>query len=132
MVHPGGPIWARRDLGAWSIPKGEAEENEDYLEAAKREIKEELGFVAGEDSLPLGSITQKGGKIVHAWAVKGDLDSKEIKSNTFKMEWPPRSGQEQEFPEIDKAEFFEIEEAKEKINQAQIPLLETLKERLGL
>ena len=121
-------------MGAWSIPKGEVEPDEDNLEAAKREFKEELGdfLLAEADFLPLGSITQKGGKVVHAWAIDGDLDPKAIKSNTFKMEWPPRSGEEQEFPEIDRAEFFETEEAKLKINQAQVKLLETLEAKLGL
>ena len=121
-------------MGAWSIPKGEVEPDEDNLEAAKREFKEELGdfLLAEADFLPLGSITQKGGKVVHACAIEGDLDPKAIKSNTFKMEWPPRSGEEQEFPEIDRAEFFEIGEAKEKINQAQVKLLETLEAKLGL
>ena len=125
-------------MGAWSIPKGEVEPDEDNLEAAKREFKEELGdfLLAEADFLPLGSITQKGGKVVHAWAVAFpelvEWDPKTTKSNTFKMEWPPRSGEEQEFPEIDRAEFFETEEAKLKINQAQVKLLETLEAKLGL
>ena len=132
-------------MGAWSIPKGEVEPDEDNLETAKREFKEEIGdFVPDPPSLrsgeagflTLGSVTQKGGKVVHAWAVACpelvEWDPKAIKSNTFKMEWPPRSGEEQEFPEIDRAEFFEIEEAKLKINQAQVKLLETLEAKLGL
>lgn len=130
LVHPGGPIWAKKDEGAWSIPKGEIKQGEDMLFAAKREFEEEVGGYPDGEFLTLGSITQKGGKIVHAWAFKGDYDVKSIKSNTFKMEWPPKSGKEAEFPEIDRAEFFEIEEAKRKINAAQIELLVRLKERV--
>jgi predicted NUDIX family NTP pyrophosphohydrolase len=126
LVHPGGPIWASRDLGAWSIPKGEVPEGEELLDAAKREFKEELGTTPEGLFLPLGSVTQKGGKVVHAWAVRCDLDISRIESNTFTMEWPPHSGRQQEFPEVDRAAFFRIEEAKKKINPAQIFFLDKL------
>ena len=132
LVHPGGPVWAKRDAGAWSIPKGEVEEGEELLDVAQREFEEELGVrprAAG--FIPLGSIKQKGGKQVHAWAFEGDLDSSAIKSNLFRMEWPPRSGRFEEFPEVDRAEFFSLAEAREKVNQAQIPLLEKLQEMIG-
>ena len=131
LVHPGGPVWAKRDAGAWSIPKGEVSGNEDLLTAAQREFREELGTPPRGTFIPLGSITQKGGKAVHAWAVEGDLGTTEIKSNTFSMEWPPRSGRQQEFPEVDRASFFSLEEAKQKVNPAQIPLLERLRGLVG-
>ena len=128
LVHPGGPVWAGRDEGAWSIPKGEAGEGEDLLAAARREFAEELGSGVEGTFVPLGSIRQKGGKVVHAWAVEGDLDTAAITSNVFSMEWPPGSGARQEFPEVDRAAFFSLEEAKRKVNPAQIPLLEKLHE----
>jgi predicted NUDIX family NTP pyrophosphohydrolase len=131
LVHPGGPIWKNRDAGAWSIPKGEYGPEEDPLAAARREFAEETGFAAEGDFMALAPITQAGGKVVHAWAVAGDLDPEKIKSNTFALEWPPRSGKEQEFPEVDRAGWFGIEEAKEKINQAQVGLLTELEARLG-
>ncbi|HUI64367.1 MAG TPA: NUDIX domain-containing protein [Bacteroidota bacterium] len=130
LVHPGGPIWAKRDAGAWSIPKGEISPGEEPLDAAQREFAEELGSTIQGIFVPLGSITQKGGKVVHAWAVEGDLDVKGVKSNTFSMEWPPRSGGEQEFPEIDRAAFFSYDEAKRKINPAQVLLLDRLREHV--
>ncbi len=135
LVHPGGPFWAKKDLGAWSIPKGEVDNpGDDLLLVAKREFEEEAGFAsAGFDKLtargnflPLGSITQKGGKIVQAWAFEGDCDPQAIKSNTIFIEWPPRSGKQMEIPEVDRAEFFEINIAKTKINPGQIPFLENL------
>ena len=126
LVHPGGPLWVRRDLGVWSIPKGEVTEGEELLQAAKREFKEELGTAPEGLFLPLGSVTQKGGKVVHAWAVRSDIDVSKIESNTFTMEWPPHSGRQQEFPEVDRAAFFRIEDAKKKINPAQILFLEKL------
>jgi predicted NUDIX family NTP pyrophosphohydrolase len=128
LVHPGGPIWAKRDLGAWGIPKGEVLEGEEWLEAAKREFKEELGITCEGLFVPLGSVTQKGGKVIHAWAVEGDVDVSEIRSNTFRLEWPPRSGNQREYPEVDKAAFVPIDEAGERINAAQIPFLERLRE----
>ncbi|TAL49547.1 NUDIX domain-containing protein [Patescibacteria group bacterium] len=125
LVYPGGPFWKNKDDGAWGIPKGEIEENEDLLEAAKREFEEELGIqLPSETPLPLGSIEQKSGKVVYAWALKADLDLLKVRSNTFTLEWPPKSGKFQEFPEIDRAEFFDVETARRKINPAQIPFLE--------
>lgn len=126
LVHPGGPFFARKDLGVWSIPKGEYGEGEDPLAVAKREFREETGFEASGECVPLGSCIQKGGKIVHAWAVQGDLDADAIKSNTFKMEWPPKSGRICEFPEVDRAEWFPLDLARGKINPAQIGFLEKL------
>jgi predicted NUDIX family NTP pyrophosphohydrolase len=129
LVHPGGPFWTKKDLGAWSIPKGEMTEGEDPLRVAQREFEEETGFRAEGSVVDLGSIRQKGGKTVRAWAVAGDLDPAAIRSNTFTMEYPPRSGRMREFPEVDRAAFFGIDEAKTRINPAQVPLLERL-ERL--
>jgi predicted NUDIX family NTP pyrophosphohydrolase len=127
LVHPGGPFWKNKDDGAWSIPKGEAEPGEDLLTRAQIEFEEELGIRASGDWIPLGSIKQKGGKTVHAWAFEGDLPQPfEMKCNTFDIEWPPRSGQTREFPEIDRAEFFPPEIARRKINPAQIPFLDRL------
>lgn len=130
LVHPGGPFWKNKDAGAWTIPKGELADNEEPLAAAVREFEEELGFKPTGSFIELAPIKQKGGKIVHAWAVEGDCDPAQIKSNTFTMEWPPKSGKQAEFPEVDRAEFFKLGEAKEKINQAQIPLLEELHRRI--
>jgi predicted NUDIX family NTP pyrophosphohydrolase len=128
LVHPGGPFWARRDAGAWSIPKGEYGPDEDPVACALREFEEELGAPppAAEDLVELGTITQRGGKRVTAWAAPGDLDPDAIRSNTFTMEWPPRSGQTREFPEIDRAAWLGLEEAREKINPAQADLLDRL------
>jgi len=131
LVHPGGPFWAKRDEGAWSIPKGECEEGEDPRAAAWREFGEELGTPAPEgDPLELGEVRQKAGKIVVAWAMAGDLDPEQITSNTFTMEWPPRSGRAQEFPEVDQAGWFGLAEARERINPAQVVLLDRLLEAL--
>lgn len=131
LVHPGGPIWARRDLGAWSIPKGEYDDSEDPLAAACREFEEELGSPPPDpardgEPLDLGEIRQKSGKRVRAWALTGDLDADTIHSNTFAAEWPPRSGRMQEFPEVDRAGWFTLEEARRRINPAQVPLLDRL------
>lgn len=124
LVHPGGPLHAKKDIGAWSIPKGEYIEGEDPLATAKREFEEELGQPVNSSSfIPLAPIKQKGGKIVHAWAAEGDIDTTRIVSNTFKMEWPPRSGKWQDIPEIDRAEWFAVEVAKQKINPAQVGLI---------
>jgi predicted NUDIX family NTP pyrophosphohydrolase len=131
LAHPGGPFFARKDAGAWSIPKGEAGAGEDLLAAARREFAEELGFTPAGDFVPLGSVTLKSSKIVHAWAVEGDWDPTLIKSNPFAMEWPPGSGKQREFPEIDRAEFFEIEEARRRINPAQAELLSRLQRLLA-
>jgi predicted NUDIX family NTP pyrophosphohydrolase len=127
LVHPGGPAWSGRDLGAWSIPKGEYESDEDPLAAARREFTEELGSPPPEGSVAdLGEIRQRSGKRVRAWALEGDLDAGTIHSNTFTFEWPPRSGKRIEVPEVDRAEWFSISEAREKINVGQVPLLERL------
>jgi predicted NUDIX family NTP pyrophosphohydrolase len=129
LVHPGGPFWAKKDGGAWSIPKGEVGEGEEPLACALRELEEELGTpfsLAPEDLTGLGSVRQKGGKAVHCWAAPGEFDPAELRSNTFTMEWPPRSGTEREFPEVDRAEWFGLEQAREKINPAQAELLDRL------
>jgi predicted NUDIX family NTP pyrophosphohydrolase len=131
LVHPGGPLWTKKDAGAWSIPKGEVDPGEDELVAAKREFVEEVGEVPEGELLSLGTVQQKGGKVVRAWAVEGDCDTTAVTSNTFTMEWPPRSGKQREFPEIDRAEFFSLDEAREKINQAQAKFLSVLAELLS-
>jgi predicted NUDIX family NTP pyrophosphohydrolase len=132
LVHPGGPFWAKRDAGAWSIPKGEVSDGEDPRAAAWREFAEELGTPAPDgDALELGEVRQKAGKTVLAWGVEGDLDPAAIVSNTFAMEWPPRSGRSQEFPEVDRAGWFGLGEARERINPAQAALLGRLSEALG-
>jgi predicted NUDIX family NTP pyrophosphohydrolase len=128
LVHPGGPLWARRDAGAWSIPKGEyAHGSEDPLAAARREFEEELGSPPPDgEALDLGEIRQKSGKRVRAWALEGDLDASAITSNTVMIEWPPRSGRQLEIPEVDRAEWFSLADAREKINPAQVALLDRL------
>lgn len=127
LVHPGGPFWARKDEGAWSIPKGEYLAGEDPLEAARREFDEELGTSPPDGPLlDLGEVRQAGGKHVVAWALRGDLDVDEITSNTFEMVWPPRSGQVQSFPEIDRAGWFTVEEARVKLLSGQLPFLDRL------
>ena len=129
LVHPGGPMWARRDLGAWSIPKGEYEPEEEPLTAARREYEEELGTAPPDGPVEdLGEIRQKSGKRVRAWALEGDLDAEQVRSNTFEFEWPPRSGKTIEIPEVDRAEWFGLEVAREKINPAQVALLDRLQE----
>ena len=132
LVHPGGPFWARRDHGAWSIPKGEVAEGEDPLACARREFAEELG-VAPPDGEPirLGEVRQKAGKLVTAWAVEGDLDPRTVASNTFALEWPRGSGRLREFPEVDRAEWFDLEEAAVRILEGQRPLLEALQEAIA-
>jgi predicted NUDIX family NTP pyrophosphohydrolase len=127
LVHPGGPFWMKKDDGAWSIPKGEIEEGEDHLHAAKREFHEETGFSLDGNFIALAPLKQRGGKIVHAWAVEGDVDAQSIKSNLFSMEWPPRSGKHAEFPEVDRAGWFTLEAAKEKILPGQAEFLEELR-----
>jgi predicted NUDIX family NTP pyrophosphohydrolase len=127
LVHPGGPFWARRDEGAWSIPKGEYETDEDPLAAARREFTEELGTAPPEGSTEdLGEIRQKSGKVVRAFALEGDLDVGNVTSNTCEIEWPPRSGRRIEIPEVDRAEWFGLQEAGKKINPAQVALLDRL------
>jgi predicted NUDIX family NTP pyrophosphohydrolase len=126
LVHPGGPYWAKKDLGSWTIPKGEYLESEDPLHAAQREFQEETGFRALGSFIPLGDLKQPSGKILTAWAFEGDCDPSQLKSNTFPLEWPPRSGRQREFPEIDRGEWFAIETAREKILPGQRPLLDGL------
>jgi len=131
LVHPGGPLWQAKDAGIWSIPKGELRPGEDGLEAAKREFEEELGLKAQGVFVELAPITQKSGKIVHAWAFEGDCDPSQIRSNTYSMEWPPHSGRIGTFPEVDRAGFFNLEQAKIQIIPAQAALLEELLRKLG-
>ena len=127
LVHPGGPFWSRKDDGAWSIPKGEFAEGEDPLAAAKREFEEETGLAPPPgEPIALEPVRQKSGKLVHAWAVEGDLDAAAVRSNTFSLEWPPRSGRRQEFPEIDRAAWFTLDVARSKLVQGQAALLERL------
>ncbi len=126
LVHPGGPLWTKKDEGAWSIPKGLLDKDEDPLDAAKREFLEETGYTVPGPFVALTPVKLTGGKVVQAWATEGDCDPAAIMSNTFLMEWPPRSGRQQEFPEVDRAAWFDIEEAKRKINHAQAALLEEL------
>lgn len=132
LVHPGGPFWAKRDLGAWSIPKGEIAGDEDPLDTAKREFREELGVDFAGELISLTPVKQKSSKVVYAWASEGDVDPDKIKSNTFEMEWPPRSGKKREFPEIDRGEWFNILDAKRKINPAQSALIDELMSKLHL
>lgn len=130
LVHPGGPFWKNKDKGAWSIPKGEFTKDEDPLTVAKREFNEETGQAVAGDFVELTPIKQKGGKMVYAWAVEGDADAEQIVSNTFKQEWPYKSGKWITVPEVDKAGWFGVEEAKEKMNPAQLELIEDLVTRL--
>ncbi len=126
LVHPGGPYWSGKDLGAWSIPKGLFDPEEDPLAAARREFREETGFDPDGDFLSLGKVKQPSGKIVHAWALEGELDVNRISSNIFTMEWPPHSGKMERFPEIDRGEWFDLDVAKTKITRGQRQLLERL------
>jgi predicted NUDIX family NTP pyrophosphohydrolase len=126
LVHPGGPFWAKKDLGAWSIPKGELEDGEDPLAAAIREFAEETGLTPGGPFHPLAPLRLKSGKTILAWAVEGDADPDALRSNTFTMEWPPRSGRQQEFPEVDRAAWFSVDEARERINAGQVGFVEEL------
>ena len=135
IAHPGGPLFAHKDDGHWSIPKGEGEPDEDLLVTAIREFEEEIGLAIDPQSefIPLGAIRQKGGKIVHGWAVRGEWpENRPIQSNTFTLEWPPGSGRTREFPEVDRAEFFPVLEAKRKLKPAQLPLIERLEEALRI
>lgn len=132
LVHPGGPFWAKKDAGAWSIPKGEYEDGEEALACALRELEEELGEAPAlrvEALVDLGSVKQSGGKVVRAWTTEADFDPATLRSNTFEMEWPPRSGQRREFPEVDRAEWFSLGEARQRILAAQAPFVDRL-ERL--
>ena len=131
LAHPGGPYFVKKDDGAWSIPKGEPDGEEDLLVTAQREFEEETGVKAVGPFIPLNPVKQKGGKIVHAWAFEGDCDPAMIHSNTFTMEWPPRSGQQQTFPEIDRAEWFDLAKAREKAKSGQVELIDELEVVLG-
>jgi predicted NUDIX family NTP pyrophosphohydrolase len=127
LVHLGGPFWAHKDSGAWFLPKGEVNPEEELLSAARREFQEETGINPGGEFFPLGSIRQKSGKIVHAWAFRGDCDPGAIRSNTFTLEWPPRSGLQRQFPEVDRCAFFTVEQAKGKMHPAELKFLLRLK-----
>lgn len=133
LVHPGGPFWAKKDLGAWSIPKGEIEPGEDPRARAQTEFAQETGTDLGSDIelRDLGEVRQKGGKLVIAFAAEGDLDAGATSSNTFELEWPPRSGRRVEFPEVDRAQWFDLAEARERINPAQAELLDRLAPQVG-
>src|SRR5271155_1839159 len=132
LVHPGGPFWAKKDAGAWSIPKGLTNEGEDWLAAAKREFLEETGMVIAGDVLDLGQHKQPGGKTIAAFAQEGDFDPASLKSNAFSIEWPPRSGRTAEFPEVDRAAWYSIAEAMEKATRGQRPIIAALAEKLGV
>jgi predicted NUDIX family NTP pyrophosphohydrolase len=131
LVHPGGPFWARKDLGAWSLPKGEFNDSEDGLSAARREFVEEVGQEVEGDFIALAPVRQGRYKVVHAWAVEGEVDETRIRSNEFEMEWPPRSGRKMRFPEVDKGGWFTIPEARRRILPGQVPILDELAERLA-
>ena len=131
LVHPGGPFWAKKDLGSWTLPKGEYAEGEEPLAAARREFVEETGFLADGDFIDLGTIKQAGGKLVRAWAFEGDCDPAALISNQFQMEWPPRSGRLAEFPEVDRGAWFSLADAREHILVTQQPILSLLMDRLA-
>lgn len=132
LVHPGGPFWAKKDAGAWSLPKGEIGEDEDPLQAAKREFTEETGFPIEGEFRPLEPIKQPGGKVVQAWAIEANCDPAQVRSNVFTMEWPPKSGRTQQFPEVDRAEWFAVTESRKRIIAAQINFLDQLVSVLGV
>ena len=131
LAHPGGPFWAKKDLGAWTIPKGEMAKGEDELTTARREFEEETGIRPEGPFHPLGSVEQRAGKVVHAWAFEGDVDPAAIRSNSFRAPWPPGSGQWRTFPEVDRAEWFAFDEARRRINPGQAPLLSALEALLA-
>lgn len=126
LVHPGGPYWAKKDLGAWSLPKGEFEEGEEPLDAAKREFTEETGLAIDGEFRRLEPLKQRGGKIIHAWAIEADCDAAQIRSNLFSMEWPPKSGRMQKFPEVDRAAWFNVPEARQRIIAGQAGFIDQL------
>ena len=132
LVHPGGPFWVKKDLGAWSIPKGEFDEDEDGLAAAKREFFEEVGQAIEGNFIALTPVKQRGGKVVHTWAVEGEVDAAAVKSNEFEMEWPPRSGRTARFPEVDRGQWFPMVEALRRILPAQAQILEELLAKAGI
>jgi predicted NUDIX family NTP pyrophosphohydrolase len=131
LVHPGGPFWTRKDAGAWSIPKGEVEDGEDPLQAAKREFTEETGFTISGEFRSLDPLKQPGGKIIYAWAIEADYDPEQIRSNVFSLEWPPKSGKMKQYPEVDRAAWFNISEARNKILAGQVGFIEQLIAVLG-
>ncbi len=132
LVHPGGPFWSKKDDGAWFMPKGELEDGEEPLPAARREFREELGSEApAGEPIELGTVKNKSGKLIYAWALEGELDLSTFVSNTFSLEWPPRSGKQREFPEVDRAAFFSFEAARVKLHEAERPLLDRLERALG-
>jgi predicted NUDIX family NTP pyrophosphohydrolase len=131
LVHPGGPLWANKDIGAWSLPKGEFEEGEEPLQAAKREFAEETGFSVDGEFRLLEPLKQRGGKIVHAWAIEADCDAARVRSNLFSMQWPPKSGRIQQFPEVDRAAWFTIPEARRRILPSQSGFIDQLVDALG-
>ena len=131
LVHPGGPFWAKKDLGAWSIPKGEFGDDEDSLAAARREFFEEVGQTIDGTFIALTPVKQRGGKVVHAWAVEGEVDAAAVKSNEFEMEWPPKSGRTARFPEVDRGQWFSIAEARRRLVSGQVPILDELERSLG-
>jgi predicted NUDIX family NTP pyrophosphohydrolase len=132
LVHPGGPYWAKKDVGAWSIPKGEYTEEEQAIDAAKREFEEETGFAVEGELLDIGQVKQPGGKIVSAWAFEGDCDPASLRSNTFSMEWPRRSGQQREFPEVDRGSWYSVAGAREKLMTGQLAFLDRLVRHIAL
>ena len=132
LAHPGGPLFARKDAGHWTIPKGEVEPGEELLAVARREFEEETGHPQPDGAtIELGSIVQKGGKVVHGWAIEGDLDPAAAVSNTFELAWPPGTGLRQVFPEIDRVEWFDTEEARRRVKETQVPLIDRLEDALG-
>ncbi len=132
IVHPGGPFWMKKDLGAWSVPKGEFEDDEIPLDAAIREFEEEMGDKLSGEFIQLTPVKQKSGKVVYVFALERDFDISKIKSNTFSMEWPPKSGKTQEFPEIDRGEWFDLETGKKKLNEYQASFIDELEGKLNL
>ena len=131
LVHPGGPFWASKDAGSWSIPKGLCDENEDALAAGQRELREETGIIVAGEFIELGKFKQASGKTILAWAIRGDFDPASLQSNTFPLEWPPKSGQIRHFPEIDRAAWFSIAQAVPKITKGQLPILKVVAEKLS-
>ena len=130
LIHPGGPFWAKKDLGAWSIPKGEFDDDENALDAAIREMEEESGKKVEGNFIELTPVRIKSGKTIYAWAIENEFDPADLKSNFFEIEWPPKSGIKKSFPEVDKAEWFKVDEAKVKINAGQVPLIVELERKI--